>query len=146
MAIAVRSYRAADEQAVVALWDLVFPNDPAWNQPLEMIQRKMLVQPELFFVCEAHSKIVGTALAGFDGVRGWVHKVATHPAHRRMGIARQLMQAAEAGLVNKGCTKFNLQVREGNDSAVALYQQIGFTIEPRTSMSKQIGRGSKNNS
>ena len=78
-------------------------------------------------------------MAGFDGHRGWVHKVATDPSYRRQGIARLLMEAAEKGLVSKGCRKLNLQVREGNDAAVTFYEEAGFSVECRTSMSKHIG-------
>jgi ribosomal protein S18 acetylase RimI-like enzyme len=135
----IRIFRADDEPAVVDLWNAVFPNDPPWNDPAEMIARKMAVQPELFFVCESDSVLVGTAMAGFDGVRGWVHKVATHPDYRRRGVARLLMLAAEQGLSAMGCTKLNLQVRDGNDPAASFYRELGYSVEERLSMSKHIG-------
>ncbi|MBS04285.1 MAG: hypothetical protein CMQ24_16485, partial [Gammaproteobacteria bacterium] len=56
------------------------------------------------------------------GVRGWVHKVAADPDQRRSGIARHLMAAVEDGLRSAGCPKLNLQVRAGNDAAVAFYK------------------------
>lgn len=134
----VRTYTNEDESAVIDLWNLVFPEEPPWNTPQSLIQRKLTVQPELFFVCESDGTITGTVLAGFDGVRGWVHKVATHPDYRRQGIARLLMQAAEKGLVELGCTKINLQVRDGNDSAASFYEDLGYAVEKRISMSKHI--------
>jgi len=137
----IRRYDPKDEQAVIALWDLVFPNEPAWNNPKSMIERKLTVQPHLFFVYEAHDRIVGTVMAGFDGVRGWVHKVATHPDFRRKGIAHELMNAAEAGLAELGCTKLNLQVRDGNDPAASFYRSLGYAVEERLSMGKHIATG-----
>ncbi|MCL4158354.1 UNVERIFIED_CONTAM: hypothetical protein GTU68_009038 [Idotea baltica] len=77
-------------------------------------------------------------MAGFDGVRGWVHKVAAHPQRTRSGIAGKLMQAAEHELAELGCTKLNLQVRAGNDSALAFYQAAGYTIEDRVSLGKHL--------
>ncbi len=138
MVINIRSYQSGDDQQIIELWHLAFPDEPAWNESEAMIERKQSVQPELFFVAEEHGKIVGTTMAGFDGVRGWVHKVATHPEHLRRGIAKQLMRAAEQGLRNLGCTKLNIQVRDGNDSAVALYESLGYIIEPRTSLGKHL--------
>ena len=133
----IRPFEAADREAVVALWAAVFPDEPAWNESNGLIDRKLTVQRELFFVAMLDQELVGTVLAGFDGVRGWVHKVATHPDRRGHGIGRGLMSAAEQGLRELGCDKLNLQVRPGND-AVAFYQRIGFCEEERVSMSKHL--------
>jgi ribosomal protein S18 acetylase RimI-like enzyme len=135
----VRVYEPSDREGVVALWNNVFADDPPWNEPSSVIDRKLTVQPDLFFVCEWNGRIVGTVIAGFDGHRGWVHKVATDPSCRRQGIAGLLMEAAEQGLASKGCRKLNLQVRAGNEDAVSFYHDLGFAVEQRTSMSKHIG-------
>lgn len=135
----IRVYEARDREGVIALWNQVFRDDPPWNEPATVIDRKLSVQSDLFFVCESDGRIIGTVIAGFDGHRGWVHKVATDPQHRRQGLARQLMVAAEEGLASKGCRKLNLQVREGNDGAVSFYEDLGYSIEHRISMSKHIG-------
>ena len=134
----VREFENKDEAAVVELWQRVFPDEPAWNESTALIQQKLKIQRELFLVCEIDEELVGTVVAGFDGVRGWVHKVAAHPDHLRKGIARRLMQSAEEGLSKMGCTKLNLQVRADNDSAVQFYLSAGYAIEPRTSMSKHL--------
>ena len=136
--LAIRTYKRDDEQQVIGLWKLAFPDEPMWNESTSLIERKLTVQPELFFVAVEGGQVVGTTIAGFDGVRGWVHKVATHPDHLRKGIGKMLMRAAEAGLKELGCTKLNIQVRQGNDGAVALYQSLGYDIEPRTSLGKHL--------
>ena len=46
----VRPYRDSDEPAVVALWERLFPDARAWNQPAAYIRRKLAVQRELFLV------------------------------------------------------------------------------------------------
>ena len=134
----IRTFEPADETGVVALWRLTFPEEPAWNESHALIREKLTTQPELFFVCERDGHIVGTVIAGYDGVRGWVHKVASHPELRGAGIARALMHTAERALAARGCVKLNLQVREGNDRAVGFYDAIGYRIEPRTSMGKRL--------
>ena len=136
--LSVRMYRAADHDAIVRLWDRVFADDPPWNAPADLIRIKRGVQPELFFVCELDGAVVGTAVAGFDGVRGWVHKVAADPDQRRSGIASHLMAVVEDGLRSAGCPELNLQVRAGNDAAVAFYKAAGYAIEDRVSMGKRL--------
>lgn len=138
LSLDVRPYTSADLDGVIDLWRLAFPEEPAWNESAALIERKLRVQPELFFVCVDGAEVVGTVIAGFDGVRGWVHKVAAHPQRARSGIAGKLMQAAEHGLAELGCTKLNLQVRAGNDSALAFYQAAGYTIEDRVSLGKHL--------
>ena len=134
----VRAFQDEDRAAVVALWEVVFPNEPMWNEFNHLIDQKLTVQRELFFVCELDGQIVGTTLAGYDGVRGWVHKVACHPDQRKQGVAQALMAAAESSLVKLGCVKLNLQMRAGNDGARAFYEAIGYAIEDRVSLSKHL--------
>lgn len=137
--VAVRPFAAPDRASVVALWREVFADDPPWNEPEGMIDRKLKVQPDLFLVAELQGHVVGTVLGGFDGVRGWIHHLAVHSSHRRKGIARQLMQAAEEGLKKMGCPKINLQVRATNLVVVEFYRALGYTIEERASLGKRLG-------
>jgi len=134
----IRVYQADDEAGVISLWDEVFPDDPPWNKPLDVIRAKLAFQPEWFFVCCDRGDVVGTVLAGYDGVRGWVQKVAVHPSYRRSGIAHKLMAIAEDALRQAGCTKLNLQTRAGNDSAIRFYEAAGYDVEDRVSMSKRL--------
>lgn len=135
----IRPYSEDDEAAVAALWREVFPGAPAWNKPEADIERKLFVQRELFLVACIGSELVGTAMAGFDGHRGWVHLVAVSPAHRREGIGTDLMHRVEAGLKEIGCPKLNLQVRASNHEVVSFYKRLGYKIEERVSMGKILG-------
>lgn len=138
MIFTIRPYADADQAAVLALWSLVFPDPPAWNDPAADIGRKLTTQRDLFFVASVEQTIIGTAMAGFDGHRGWLYYVAVAPEMRRYGVGRALMQAAEGGLAALGCTKVNLQVRASNPAAIAFYEQLGFNVEERVSMGKRL--------
>jgi len=135
----IRPYESKDQTQVVALWNEVFPDDPPWNEPASMIRRKLTVQPELFLVAHITGEVAGTVLAGFDGVRGWVHHLAVHASYRRQGLARSLMTAAEKGLAALGCPKVNLQVRATNSAVVGFYRSLGYVVEDRTSLGKRLG-------
>ena len=104
-----------------------------------MIRRKLSIQPELFLVGQIGDRIVATVMAGFDGVRGWIHHLSVHPEYRHQGIASVLMRSAEQGLEALGCTKVNLQVRSTNAGVIAFYRSIGYDVEDRVSMGKRIG-------
>lgn len=135
----IRPYEAKDQTQVIALWNEVFPDDPPWNEPASMIRRKLTVQPELFLVAHVTGEVAGTVLAGFDGVRGWVHHLAVRASYRRQGLASSLMTAAEEGLAALGCPKVNLQVRATNSAVVAFYRSLGYEVEDRTSLGKRLG-------
>ena len=134
----VRPYRAEDRAAVIALWRDVFPNGAAWNDPDLTIDLKQSVQADLFLVACSEARVIGTVLAGFDGVRGWVHRLAVHSDHRRHGIAAALMARAEAELTAIGCPKLNLQVRASNEQVVQFYKSLGYDVEARISLGKVL--------
>jgi len=138
MAVAIRPYRDEDRPDVVDLWRRVFPDAPAHNVPEKDIRRKMKVQPELFLVALEGSRLVGTAMGGFDGHRGWVYYVAVLPQHRRRGVGRALMGRIEDELSARGCPKINLQVRGSNRQAAAFYRRLGYRVEDRVSMGKKL--------
>ncbi len=133
---AVRTYTASDLDKVADLWRVVFPDTPPHNDPVLDIQRKEAVQPELFLVACQGQSVVGTCMGGFDGHRGWVHLVAVQPDSRRQGIASRLMRELEARLLDLGCPKLNLQVRDTSPEAVLFYERLGYSVEKRTSMGK----------
>lgn len=53
--------------------------------------------------------------------------LAVHPDYRRRGIGRALVQTLVSMLWSKGVTSLALEVRASNESAIALYTQLGFT-------------------
>jgi ribosomal protein S18 acetylase RimI-like enzyme len=134
----VRPFETYDEPSVIALWEHVFPDDPVWNKPSDVIHRKLSVQRELFLVCTFNEHLAGTVLAGFDGVRGWIHKLAVHPDFQRKGLASLLMSAAEDRLLELGCPKLNLQVRSTNTAVIEFYENAGYLVEDRVSMGKRL--------
>jgi ribosomal protein S18 acetylase RimI-like enzyme len=137
----IRSYQDSDEAAVANLWREVFPGSPSWNHPETDIQRKLAVQRGLFLVATFGGEIVGTAMGGYDGHRGWVYYVAVKPGYRRKGIGTALMRGVEEGLTRIGCPKLNLQVRATNHEVVAFYKRLGYQVEERVSMGKRLEEG-----
>ena len=121
----IRPYRDEDLPAVVGLWRAAFPDAPPWNEPTADIARKLEVQREFFVVAIADDEIVGTAMAGYDGHRGWVYSLAVGPEHRRRGIGTALMRRVERDLAGLGCPKLNLQVRGANREVVRFYESLG---------------------
>ena len=109
-----------------------------WNDPRKDIRRKATVQPELFVVAVDGPDVVGSAMAGYDGHRGWVDYLAVAPNLRRSGLASRLMAHVEDRLWAMGCPKINIQIRGGNDAAIEFYRSIGFKEDDVISMGKRL--------
>ena len=133
----IRSFAINDEQAVIDLWTncgLVRP----WNNPHLDIARKLSEQPELFLVVEVDGKVVGSVMAGYDGHRGWIYYLAVDPDQRGNSYGRALVNAAEQLLLQRGCPKVNLMIRNGNERVQAFYRQLGYSTDEVVTMSRRL--------
>ena len=137
MTVRVRPFADDDEDAVVALWEAAGLTRP-WNDPHRDIARKKRVQRELFLVAEDDGALVGTAMAGYDGHRGWVYYLAVAPGRQGAGLGRTLMREAESRLLQLGCPKVNVQIRSGNEGVGAFYDRLGYTPDAATSLGKRL--------
>ncbi|HXY41038.1 MAG TPA: GNAT family acetyltransferase [Vicinamibacteria bacterium] len=133
----IRPFRPEDQEAVVALWQrcgLI----RTWNDPRRDIARKQRVQPELFLVGTVDGAVVAAVMAGYEGHRGWINYLAVLPEHRRAGLGRAMMAAAEGRLKTLGCPKVNLQVRRDNPEVIAFYARLGYLEDAVVSMGKRL--------
>ena len=137
MAGTIRPFADDDEDAVVALWHAAGLTRP-WNDPHRDIARKKLVQRELFLVAEEDDTVVGTAMGGYDGHRGWVYYLAVAPERQGRGLGRLLMQEAETRLLALGCPKVSVQIRAGNDAVAAFYDRLGYIPDEATGLGKRL--------
>ncbi len=133
----IRSYQAHDELAVLTLWERCDLTRP-WNDPQKDIQRKLQIQPEMFLVGLVDGVVIASVMAGYDGHRGWVNYLAVDPDHRHQGLGRVLMAEAEQLLLNTGCPKLNLQIRETNTEAIQFYEKLGYNVDKVLSMGKRL--------
>ncbi|MBR2048488.1 MAG: ribosomal protein S18-alanine N-acetyltransferase [Oscillospiraceae bacterium] len=107
---------------VAALEALCF-RDP-WSE--KSVASELTNKLSLWLVAEEDGAVVGyvgsqTVLDETD-----MMNVAVHPDHRRRGIARSLVAALVDALKEKGSRCLTLEVRESNESAIALYRELDF--------------------
>jgi ribosomal protein S18 acetylase RimI-like enzyme len=131
-------YRDEHFVDVEALWQEAFPNDAAWNKARVAIPDKMRFQPDLMLVAQEGPLVVGSVMAGYEGHRGWISRIAVLKSHRHKRIGQALLAEVERRLAALGCIKINLQVAETNSTVVQFYAEAGYEIEPRISMSKRL--------
>ncbi|MGW0659949.1 GNAT family N-acetyltransferase [Streptodolium elevatio] len=76
------------------------------------------------------SAIVGTVVAGWDGWRCHLYRLAVDPALRRRGIGRLLLDAAEQRFVALGGRRGDAMVLDRNTSGRAAWAASGYRPEP----------------
>lgn len=136
--IKIRPFQPADTEPVIALWQACGLVKP-WNDPHKDIERKLAVLPELFLVGESEKgTLIGSAMGGYEGHRGWVNYLAVHPEQQGSGYGRILMEALEEKLIALGCPKINLQVRDTNLDVIHFYEAIGYKIDQVVSLGKRL--------
>ena len=134
---AIRQFVPNDTKRVIFIWeqcDLV----RNWNNPNFDIQRKLNFQKELFFVGLLNDEIIATAMFGYDGHRGWLIYFAVLPNFQKRGFGKKLMTFGEMALIEKGCPKLNLQIRNDNTKAINFYQKVGYREDAAVSFGKRL--------
>ena len=98
------------------------------------------------YVWEENGKVVGNAsLIPFRHNKQRIYliaNIATHPDHRRKGIARALTERAVQHAHEKKVNNIWLHVREDNPGAIELYTKLGF-VERARRTSWQAGTDSR---
>ncbi|BAJ32839.1 MULTISPECIES: GNAT family N-acetyltransferase [Kitasatospora] len=78
---------------------------------------------------EGEGAILGTVIAGWDGWRCHLYRLAVHPAARRRGIGTALLDAAHARFAEAGGRRADAMVLEHNDLGQAAWRAAGYGRE-----------------
>ena len=136
MTFSVMTYQDSHFSGVETLWREAFPNDSPRNFAANAIPKKITFQPDLFVVALEDGLVIGSVLAGYDGYRGWLNRVAVLKSYQRRGVGAALVREIEARLKSLGCAKINLQIRGSNEKVAGFYRAMGYEVEDRISMGK----------
>jgi GNAT superfamily N-acetyltransferase len=132
--IAVREYRSGDGPPLRALWEAVgFRSLGDDDASLRVLAQR---NPGMLLVAVRGTEVVGSAMGGWDGRRGWIYHVASTPEERRTGLATRLVRQIEARLEALGCKKVNVIVRDENAEGAAFWEALGYAQAP----ARQFGR------
>lgn len=138
MSVVVDVCSKDDLAGVDVLWREAFADDEPRHRAAVAGPAKLAFQPDLFLVARDEGRVIGSIIAGYDGYRGHINRVAVLKAHRRRGVGVLLVREAEARLRALGCSKINLQIRAANHAVASFYRGLGYDVEERISMGKLI--------
>ena len=133
----IRVYQQSDEKDVIQLWiecGLTVP----WNNPKLDIERKLKENAEEILVGIIDNEIMATVIVGYDGHRGWVYYLGVKPKYQKLGYGNRIMEAAEKRLLEIGCPKINIMVRDTNSDVINFYQAIGYEKQNIVTLGKRL--------
>ncbi|ANJ29050.1 GCN5 family acetyltransferase [Agromyces aureus] len=116
-----------DIGGLIAFWQVAGENDGRPVDTPDAVARQLERDPDALIVARAEGRIVGTVIAGYDGWRAHLYRLAVLPSHRRRGIARELMRRAEARLAAFGVSRIDAMVLEHNELGQSLWSSLGYT-------------------
>jgi ribosomal-protein-alanine N-acetyltransferase len=100
--------------------------DPAWTD--RRIDEVRQNPDARVYVARRGQGIVGGAVLEFMGGAAHLSLLVVDPQVQRMGLGRRLMAECEHAARVAGCHRMDLEVREGNQSALTFYQRCGYRI------------------
>ena len=121
MPIHIRPALPADLDAVLRLWDEA-EAELSHTDDVDGLSRLIERDPGAMLVAEAGSQIVGSIIAGWDGWRGSIYRLAVHPDHRRRGLAGRLLSEAEMRLADLGARRLQAIVVESAPRATGFWR------------------------
>jgi ribosomal-protein-alanine N-acetyltransferase len=125
MTVALRPMRWWDIAAVMDLERELFVDD-AWTDTMFWSE---LAEPESrhYVVATVGEDVVGYAgLCAYSASDAYVQTIGVDLRHRRGGIGTALLADLLGEAQRRGCSRVDLEVRDGNDDAIRLYEHNGF--------------------
>lgn len=122
----VRPAAPGDLDAIAALEIEAFPDD-AWTRDyLQIALDGRMPTVRLLVAVDAAGTVVGHALISVVYEIAELQRIAVTAAHRRHGYATALLDETVALATREGAERLLLEVREGNEAALAFYRVAGF--------------------
>lgn len=125
--IAIRPATEADVAALVAVEARSNPSPwtaAAFSEELARAVSRVLV-------AELDGRVAGFVVFWVVADEAEILDIATDPDMRRRGVGVALVEAAVQASRDAGAAAMHLDVRAGNEPALALYRRVGFAIEGR---------------
>jgi ribosomal protein S18 acetylase RimI-like enzyme len=121
-----------DVDAVLAFWR-ASAEDSNRSDSREGVQALIARDPAALILVEDASGIAGSLIAGWDGWRYHLYRLAVRPDRRRQGFGSALLDAAEQRLAALGARRVDAMVLGDNDLGQQAWAASGYQSQPEWS-------------
>ena len=120
----IRAARPSDAAGILAL-ERLFPGD---RMSAASVRRFLRIESADVIVADRQGTLVGAlvVLVRRDSRRARLYSVVVAPSARGQGLGARLVVRAERCARDRGCTGMQLEVRQDNAAARALYRHLGY--------------------
>lgn len=126
----IRAASRDEVEQILQLWQVAGENVDRPVDRREAVERLLDRDPESLLVAVEGAQLVGTVIAGWDGWRAHLYRLAVVPEHRRRGIARSLLDAAAERLIALGASRLDAMVVDSNADGQRLWLAAGYAPQP----------------
>jgi ribosomal protein S18 acetylase RimI-like enzyme len=124
--LALRVGLPADVDALLELWLVAAENASRPSDSRDAVGVLLQRDPGALLVAEDHGQLIGSVVAGWDGWRAHLYRLAVRPDCRRRGVGRALLEAAEARLRSLGAQRFDAMVQDENQLGHQMWEAAGY--------------------
>jgi ribosomal protein S18 acetylase RimI-like enzyme len=124
----IRAGARQDITAVLGFWQLAAEGSSISDDE-DGVARLIERDPGALLLAESGGRLVGTLIAGFDGWRCSLYRLAVHPDARRQGISTRLLEAADQRFAELGGRRVDAMVLEDNTVAHRAWSAAGYSRE-----------------
>jgi ribosomal protein S18 acetylase RimI-like enzyme len=126
MRFALRTGCADDVDGLLELWLAAAENDRRPPDTRPAVAALLGRDAAAVLLAEHEGELVGSVIAGWDGWRCHLYRLAVRPAWRRQGVGAALLAAAEERFRELGATRSDAMVLDGNDLGQQLWRARGY--------------------
>ena len=137
--VTTREFVMDDYDQAIALWCGVEGVEVCEGDSREEIAEYLERNPGLSRVAEIDGAIVGAALCGHDGRRGWIYHLAVESSHRRQKVGNALIEACLDGLRKAGLKRAIILVAGDNPDGHQFWLRNGWeNIDGAIAMTREL--------